>query len=169
MTEEERMKQEAETAFNAFYNEHQFIGDKKVLYATFLAGVLYQIQESKKMLDQLVQVETGASPSERKALADETKSVNTNKVGVMQKRINARLAMQEIVYKRDFNAGNFWGKWFDDEGQGEYQVYSYRQCIGTYYLADEKWILNTQKYSMTTSKHQNYLKRAVNTPDLALV
>ena len=77
--------------------------------------------------------------------------------------------MQEIVYKRDFNAGNFWGKWYDDEGQGEYQVYSYRQCIGTYYLADEKWILDTKKYSMTTSKHQNYLKRAVNTPDLALV
>ena len=77
--------------------------------------------------------------------------------------------MQEIVYKREFNAGNFWGKWSDDEGQGEYQVYSYRQCIGTFYLADEKWILDTKKYSMTTSKHQNYLKRSVNEPSLAIV
>ncbi len=58
--------------------------------------------------------------------------------------------MQEIVHKREFNAGNFWGKWSDDEGQGEYQVYSYRQCIGTFYLADEKWILDSKKYSMTT-------------------
>jgi hypothetical protein len=54
MTEEERMKQEAETAFNAFYNEHQLVGDKKVLYAYFLAGVLYQIQESKKMVDEIL-------------------------------------------------------------------------------------------------------------------
>jgi hypothetical protein len=87
----------------------------------------------------------------------------------MQKRINARLAMQEIVHKRDFNAGNFWGEWADDEGQGEYNVYSYRKCIGTYHLADEIWTLDTNKYSMTTSKHQNYLKRAVNEPSMVLV
>jgi hypothetical protein len=80
----------------------------------------------------------------------------------MTKRINARLAMQEIVYKRNFNAGNFWGRWTDDDTQ--YQVYSYRQLIGTFHLADETWILDKDKYSMTTSKHQNYLKRAVNEP-----
>jgi len=85
----------------------------------------------------------------------------------MTKRINARLAMNEIVHKREFNAGNFWGRWTDDDTQ--YQVYSYRQLIGTFHLADETWILDKDKYSMTTSKHQNYLKRAVNTPDLALV
>jgi len=87
----------------------------------------------------------------------------------MTKRINARLAMNEIVHKRDFNAGNFWGRWEDDKGQGEYRIFSYRQCIGTYYLADATWILDGKKYSMTTSKHQNYLKRAINEPSMVLV
>ena len=52
--EKEVIMQEVKIAFNAFYDKYQLIGDKKVLYATFLGGVLYQTQESKKMLAQLV-------------------------------------------------------------------------------------------------------------------
>ena len=54
MTEEEVIRQEAETAFNAFYTEHQFIGDKKAMFASFLAGVLYQIEESRKMVEEVM-------------------------------------------------------------------------------------------------------------------
>ena len=80
------------------------------------------------------------------------------------KRINARQAVDMIEQRLDFNAGNLWGRWEGDNGEGgpsEYVVYSYRQWIAKFNPDFPKWDLNTQKYSVTTSKHQNYTKRAV--------
>jgi hypothetical protein len=42
---------------------------------------------------------------------------------------------------------------------GEYRVWSYGACIGIY--RETGWELETRKYSVTTSKHQGYLRRAV--------
>lgn len=75
------------------------------------------------------------------------------------KRINAGKAIGEIARCEDFNAGNLWGRWGSDNAQ--YVVYSYRQWIAIYDKESNSWQVNTEKYSVTTSKHQNYCKRAI--------
>ena len=45
---------------------------------------------------------------------------------------------------------------------GEYVVFSYVTEIGRYDFNSGTWVLNLQKYSVTTSKQQNILKRVAN-------
>lgn len=79
------------------------------------------------------------------------------------KRINAGLAIREIAERREFNAGNLWGRWdnYPDEDGQKFVVYSYRQWIAIYDKESNSWQVNTEKYSRTTSKHQNHVKRAI--------
>jgi hypothetical protein len=43
----------------------------------------------------------------------------------------------------------------------EYLVYSYSTLIATFTFATNKWELNEGKYSVTTSKQQNILRRVI--------
>ncbi len=80
------------------------------------------------------------------------------------RRINSNQALEEIASKREFNAGNLWGRWdnYPSEDGTKFIVYSYRQWIAIYDKTSDAWTLNTEKYSRTTSKHQNYTRRAIN-------
>jgi len=60
----------------------------------------------------------------------------------------------------DFQGNTMWGRWGVHDGRGAYIIYSYRTPIGVY-RPEEGWNLNLAKYSVTTSKHQGYLRRAV--------
>jgi len=60
----------------------------------------------------------------------------------------------------DFTGNTMSGTWEVRDGLPIYFIRSYRAIIG-FYRADIGWELSTEKYSVTTSKHQNYLRRAV--------
>ena len=79
------------------------------------------------------------------------------------KRINVRQAIDAIASKEEFNAGNLWGRWdsYPAEDGERYIVYSYRQWIAIFNKTSNEWELNTNKYSVTTSKHQNFTRRAI--------
>ena len=40
-----------------------------------------------------------------------------------------------------------------------YAVYSYSTLVALYDFIKSEWIINSRKYSVTTSKQQNYIKR----------
>ena len=51
----------------------------------------------------------------------------------------------------------------DYDNQGVYRVYSYATLIATYDFVSRNWWLNETKYSVTTSKQQNILRRVIAT------
>jgi hypothetical protein len=61
---------------------------------------------------------------------------------------NGRLDPEEIEkYNRDLNSVTYW-------------VYSYSTPIA-WYTEGNGWYVVEQKFSVTTSKHQNYVRRAI--------
>ena len=74
-----------------------------------------------------------------------------------RKRLNRKEVIAAISRLDDFSShtGSMRGEW-----QGEiYVVYSYNQWIGQ--TDGTHWNLNNQRYSVTTSRHQSYLRRAI--------
>ena len=75
----------------------------------------------------------------------------------MVKRANRNEVIAAIARLDDFKShtGSMRGEW-----QGDiYVVYSYNQWIGE--SNGRRWNLNSKKYSVTTSRHQSFLSRAV--------
>ena len=94
------------------------------------------------------------------------------------KQMNQRDALHYIRVRREFKASALWGdfaKYTPQQGrlsdeeyakfsskfeEGSFIVWSYGTPIALC-TEDGEWYLVEQKFSMTTSKHQNYVRRAV--------
>lgn len=74
----------------------------------------------------------------------------------MTKRINQRQAAEAIRNHRDFKAAALSGV---NDGPNQYLVLSYSTVIARF-VEGEGWSLNERKYSPTTSRHQNIVRRA---------
>ncbi len=76
----------------------------------------------------------------------------------MKKRANRNEAIEAIKRLDDFKShtGNFRGIWNLD---GVYEVWSYGVVIGQ--CNGRTWNVSDRKYSVTTSRHQSFLRRAV--------
>jgi hypothetical protein len=75
----------------------------------------------------------------------------------MGKRLNRNGVIAAIARLDDFTSHT---KSMRGEWQGEiYVVYSYNQWIGQ--TDGTHWNLNDQRYSVATSRHQSYLRRAI--------
>jgi hypothetical protein len=76
----------------------------------------------------------------------------------MSKRVTNREAVPFIRNRKEFhnNGRTFWGRYEDNE----YRVYSYRTAIAVY-REGEGWVLNSTKYSHTTTRHQNLVRQAI--------
>jgi hypothetical protein len=75
-------------------------------------------------------------------------------------RINLQDAKREISLNRAFNAGNLTASWdFDGFFKGYYVVRSYGTVIGKISPSGEMTVTPI-RYSVTTSKHTNMVKRA---------
>lgn len=73
------------------------------------------------------------------------------------KRINQRQAVEAIRDKEEFKAGALSGGWVRcPEG---YVVKSYNTIIATYIA--EMWHSDIRRYSVTTSRHQSIVRRAI--------
>jgi hypothetical protein len=74
-----------------------------------------------------------------------------------RKRLNRKEVIAAIARLDDFSSHT---KSMRGEWQGAiYVVYSYNQWIGQ--TDGTHWNLNDQRYSVTTSRHQSYLRRAI--------
>lgn len=49
-----------------------------------------------------------------------------------------------------------------------YKIYSYRTLIASYNFETEKWWIDDTRYSVTTSKQQNIVRRAAAVPQPAI-
>lgn len=70
-------------------------------------------------------------------------------------------AQTKIHMLEDFNAGNLRGYWYEGYERPMYAVYSYAEKIAEQEgdSFEHRWITD-EKFSMTTSKHTNMVKRA---------
>ena len=75
----------------------------------------------------------------------------------MNKPITTRNAHVAIAARRPFKAGALKGEAHPD---GTYTVHSYRAQIALY-KPEHGWSVNEERYSVTTSRHQSQVRRAV--------
>ncbi len=71
---------------------------------------------------------------------------------------NYKKVAELLAQKLPFKHGHSMKAVFDNYGNGDYVVYSYTTIIARY-NTETGWWINLQKYSVTTSKQQNLLKR----------
>ena len=71
-------------------------------------------------------------------------------------QLNYNQAVRAMENRQAFKGNTLWAQWEN----GEYCVYSYRTLM-LRENAEGVWF-NETKYSVTTSKHQNYIRRAFN-------
>lgn len=71
--------------------------------------------------------------------------------------ITTRNAHEAIRAQKDFKAGALKGI----GGPTEYRVFSYAVEIATW-VQGTGWTVNEQRYSVTTSRHQSQVRRAIN-------
>lgn len=96
------------------------------------------------------------------------------------KQLNQRDAIHYIATRQEFKASALTGKYKNytpetgrlnetdalklggvmNENGGAYVVYSYGTPVAWFSLL-EGWYVVEQKFSVTTSKHQNYIRRAI--------
>ncbi len=85
----------------------------------------------------------------------------------MKRCISAVSAVEYIQRKEPFYTSNrsmtgnktYWISVYGTTLEGSYQVWSYQTLIAEFY--DGVWYLNETSYSSTTSKHQMYVRRAL--------
>lgn len=70
---------------------------------------------------------------------------------------NKSEAQSAIANLRDFSAGSWTGRNIDDD---LYEVRSYGALIATW-VRGPGWIVTDRKYTVTTTKHTNYTKQAI--------
>ena len=75
----------------------------------------------------------------------------------MGKRINRKQAIDRIRERLPFvsHTGNFRGELIGTQ----YMVYSYRVCIADF--TDGVWSIDPARWSVTTSRHQGIVRRAI--------
>jgi len=75
--------------------------------------------------------------------------------------ITIKQAEQAITMMKPFNAGNLRGEWYEGYERPFYAVYSYAEKIAEQEgdSPEHRW-LTEEKFSQTTSKHLNIVKRA---------
>lgn len=75
-------------------------------------------------------------------------------------RINLQDAKRELALQNAFNSGNLTARWeYNGRMIGVYTVYSYGTPIATLDPNRSVWV-TPARYSVTTSKHTNMVKRA---------
>jgi len=80
----------------------------------------------------------------------------------------ANISCKEYVdNKKPFEGSNLFGEWFDDQFYVVFS-YGYHFPIYVYNKLDNKWYKNTNKYSITTSKHQSQAMPSCECTDLTL-
>lgn len=70
---------------------------------------------------------------------------------------NYRNTEEAIRNLENFKGNSAWGAWLDSS---QYVVFSYSTEIGRYDKVMDKFTLNERKYSVTTSRLQNLIRRA---------
>lgn len=70
---------------------------------------------------------------------------------------NYRTIETKLENRQPFSGNSLNGFW--DAQTGYYVVYSYNTLIASLELGGKRWV-NPSKYSTTTSRHQNLIKRA---------
>lgn len=70
-------------------------------------------------------------------------------------------AYRLIARREPFQGSNFYGEWIKDYKEDEevYVVYSYSTAIAEWRRG--VWIINETRYSITTARHMDYVKRAL--------
>ncbi len=69
---------------------------------------------------------------------------------------NYKQVEELIGFKENFKHGYSMSA---ETENGEYVIWSYRTVIARYNFNDGKWWINPNKYSVTTSKQQNIIRR----------
>jgi hypothetical protein len=86
---------------------------------------------------------------------------NKQKRGKLMPRINTRQADEYIAALQPFTSnGAIRGDWDDN---GAFVVWSYASAIAAIYPDEQRAILNSAKYSATTSRHQHEARHGVRT------
>ena len=70
---------------------------------------------------------------------------------------NYKDAVDKIIAREAFKGNTLWAYRNDDE----YLVFSYATPIAVFNFDTKVWTLNDTKYSVTTSKHQTIVRRAL--------
>jgi hypothetical protein len=83
---------------------------------------------------------------------------NKQKEGV--KMDNYKVIEQKLSNLESFRGNTLNGYWGETDGNGFYYAVSYNTLIATYDPYTKKAWVNPNKYSVTTSKHQNIIRRA---------
>lgn len=74
--------------------------------------------------------------------------------------MNQRQIPAAVRERRPFKCGNVFAKF---EG-GAYVVYSYGPHFPIAAVSGDEWLVNEDKYSRSTSKHQTIVRRAIDGP-----
>ena len=70
------------------------------------------------------------------------------------KRISNKNARKSVQTRNAFKGSNTYGDWYSDD---KYVVYSYGSHFPLFVWYNGVWYENSDKYSVTTSKHKNQL------------
>lgn len=100
------------------------------------------------------------------------------------KQLNQRDAVHYIATRQEFRASALAGspyrmsegyltgkdceKYYEDQNTMKYIVYSYHTPIA-WFTEGNGWYVVEQKFSVTTSKHQNYVRQAIKSTEGILV
>jgi len=70
---------------------------------------------------------------------------------------NLRDSVEKMRNQKDFQSNSLWGRC---QASGIYRIYSYSTCLAEIKDGEIKY-LNLQQFSVTTSKHQGYIRQAL--------
>ena len=82
---------------------------------------------------------------------------NKQKESVTMEYTNYKQAPNAVAQMLNFKGNTMSGWWLDSS---QYVVFSYAKEIGRYDRLTDKLTINAEKYSVTTSRHQNIVRRA---------
>jgi hypothetical protein len=73
---------------------------------------------------------------------------------------NYKAIEAKLKARTTFRGNSMWAQLEEHEGETWLTVYSYRTPIARHAMGSWKYQLNPEKYSTTTSRHQNLIRRA---------
>lgn len=77
-------------------------------------------------------------------------------------RIANRDAARYVSNQQDFTGNNLYSKWKEGRDGGRYYVvYSYGKHWPLAIHKGGKWYINASKYSKTTTRHKNYVRKGI--------
>lgn len=72
-------------------------------------------------------------------------------------RDNYKTISAKLAERKDFRGNSMWASWLSSS---QYMVFSYATPIAEIDLLTGKTWISSNKYSVTTSRHQNLIRRA---------